>query len=73
MIVGAVLFVRSRTAALQVDIATVAAAYPSTSVAMLNATGRVVAQRRASVSSKGTGRLEWLGVQEGQMVQARAT
>ncbi len=36
---------------------------------MLNATGRVVAQRRASVSSKGTGRLEWLGVQEGQMVR----
>ena len=69
VIVGAVLFVRSRTAALQVDIATVAAAYPSTSVAMLNATGRVVPQRRASVASKGTGRLEWLGVQEGQMVR----
>jgi RND family efflux transporter MFP subunit len=36
---------------------------------VLNATGRVVAARRASVSSKGTGRLEWLGVQEGQMVK----
>jgi RND family efflux transporter MFP subunit len=36
---------------------------------VLNATGRVVAARRASVSSKGTGRLEWLGVQEGQRVQ----
>ena len=28
----------------------------------------MVAARRASVSSKGTGRLEWLGVQEGQRV-----
>jgi HlyD family secretion protein len=62
-------FVRSRSAALPVEFATVAAAYPSTSISMLNATGRVVAQRRASVSSKGTGRLEWLGVQEGQMVK----
>jgi RND family efflux transporter MFP subunit len=62
-------FVRSRSSALPVEFATVAAAYPSTSISMLNATGRVVAQRRASVSSKGTGRLEWLGVQEGQMVK----
>jgi len=62
-------FVRGRSAAIPVDFATVAAAYPSASVAVLNATGRVVAQRRASVSSKGTGRLEWLGVQEGQMVK----
>jgi len=42
---------------------------PVVLVAVLNATGRVVAQRRASVSIKGTGRLEWLGVSEGQMVQ----
>jgi RND family efflux transporter MFP subunit len=62
------LFGRARTAPLAVEFATVAAAYPSTAVATLNATGRVVAQRRASVSSKGTGRLEWLGVQEGQQV-----
>ncbi|MEG1969194.1 MAG: efflux RND transporter periplasmic adaptor subunit [Burkholderiaceae bacterium] len=47
----------------------VAAAYPSASIATLNATGRVVAARRASVSSKATGRLEWLGVQEGQRVK----
>jgi RND family efflux transporter MFP subunit len=65
----AALVVRGRQAAMSVDMATVASAYPSTSVALLNATGRVVAARRASVSSKGTGRLEWLGVQEGQMVK----
>ena len=62
------LFVGRRNAPQAVEIATVAAAYPSASVAALNATGRVVAARRASVSSKGTGRLEWLGVQEGQRV-----
>jgi len=51
-----------------VEIATVASAYPSQAIAVLNATGRVVAARRASVSSKATGKLEWLGVQEGQRV-----
>jgi RND family efflux transporter MFP subunit len=70
LLLALALFVRARTAPLPVEFATVAAAYPSTAVAALNATGRVVAQRRASVSSKGTGRLEWLGVQEGQMVNA---
>ena len=62
------LAINRRNAPHAVEIATVAAAYPSASVAALNATGRVVAARRASVSSKGTGRLEWLGVQEGQRV-----
>lgn len=52
-----------------VEIGSVTAAWPSQAVTVLNATGRVVAARRASVSSKGTGRLEWLGVQEGQRVQ----
>ena len=65
---AAALFINRRNAPQAVEIATVAAAYPSTSVSVLNATGRVVAARRASVSSKGTGRLEWLGVQEGQRV-----
>jgi RND family efflux transporter MFP subunit len=69
VIAAAAFVIRSRGAAQPVEFATVAAAYPSAAVAMLNATGRVVAQRRASVSSKGTGRLEWLGVQEGQMVK----
>ena len=62
------LFIGRRNAPQSVEIATVAAAYPSASISSLNATGRVVAARRASVSSKGTGRLEWLGVQEGQRV-----
>ncbi len=61
-------FVAQRGRAPAVEIGTVAAVYPSQSIAILNATGRVVAARRASVSSKATGRLEWLGVQEGQRV-----
>jgi RND family efflux transporter MFP subunit len=35
---------------------------------VLSATGYVVAERKASVASKGTGRLEWLGVEEGDTV-----
>jgi HlyD family secretion protein len=66
---AAALALRGRGAPVPVDVATVAAAYPSASIAVLNATGRVVAAKRASVSSKGTGRLEWLGVQEGQRVK----
>jgi RND family efflux transporter MFP subunit len=52
-----------------VELGTVAAAYPSQAVAVLSATGHVAAATHASVSSKGTGRLEWLGVQEGQHVR----
>jgi HlyD family secretion protein len=36
---------------------------------LLNATGRVAAWRKAAVSTKATGRLEWLGVQEGTRVK----
>ncbi len=43
-------------------------AFPSQEFSLLNATGYVVAQRKASVASKGTGRLEWLGVVEGTRV-----
>ena len=68
VIAAVALFISRRNAPQSVEFATVAAAYPSASVSVLNATGRVVAARRASVSSKGTGRLEWLGVQEGQRV-----
>ena len=52
----------------RVELGTVAAAYPSQGISVLSASGHVSAATRASVSSKGTGRLEWLGVQEGQRV-----
>src|SRR5262245_33870962 len=43
--------------------------YPSQQFVVLNATGYVVAQRKAAISSKATGRLEWLGVAEGSRVK----
>ena len=52
-----------------VETAAVTTAYPSQAVTVLNATGYVVAQRKAAVSSKATGRLEWLGVMEGSRVR----
>jgi HlyD family secretion protein len=42
---------------------------PSESDAVLSASGYVVAQRKASVASKGTGRLVYLGVVEGDKVK----
>jgi RND family efflux transporter MFP subunit len=69
VVAGATVGALQRARPLAVEIGTVVAAYPSQSIAVLNATGRVVAARRASVSSKATGRLEWLGVQEGQRVK----
>lgn len=47
----------------------VVTAYPSQQFVILNATGYVVAQRKAAVASKATGRLEWLGVAEGSRVK----
>jgi len=52
-----------------VETVTVAQAYPSQNYTLLNATGYVVAQRKAAVGSKATGRLEWLGVLEGSPVK----
>ena len=47
----------------------VLAAYPSQQYAELTASGYVVAQRRAAVASKGTGRLIELRVREGSVVK----
>ena len=44
--------------------------YPSQQFVVLNATGYVVAQRKAAIASKASGRLEWLGVAEGSRVKA---
>jgi RND family efflux transporter MFP subunit len=56
--------------AVQVELGTAAQTYPSQAYTILNATGYVVAQRKAAVASKATGRLEWLGVREGSEVRA---
>ena len=55
--------------AVPVQITTVTWVYPSQTMAEFNASGYVVAQRRASVASKATGRLERLAVQEGSQVR----
>jgi HlyD family secretion protein len=69
-VLGAVaVFVLQRESALAVDTVTVTQAYPSQAHTQLNATGYVVAQRKAAVASKATGRLEWLGVREGSVVK----
>jgi RND family efflux transporter MFP subunit len=67
-IAASVVYWRS-TAPLPVETYTVATAYPSQAYTLLNATGYVVAQRKAAVASKATGRLEWLGVREGSSVR----
>ena len=55
---------------MEVESGVVVSAYPSQSLTSLNATARVTAQRKAAVSTKATGRLEFLGVQEGSVVKA---
>lgn len=52
-----------------VETVNVSLSYPSQRETVLNATGYAVAQRKASLSSKATGRLEWLGVLEGSRVK----
>lgn len=57
----------SRT--VEIETATVTLQYPSSSFTLLNASGYVVAQRKAALAAKATGRLEWLGVEEGSRVK----
>lgn len=69
LLVAALLVVRSMTAPVEVETATASTGYRSQNFTLLNATGYVVAQRKAAVASKATGRLEWLGVREGSVVR----
>lgn len=72
LVVGAptALVVRRANAPIEVELGTVTTAFPTQGFTLLNATGRVVAARKAAVSTKATGRLEYLGVQEGSVVKA---
>jgi RND family efflux transporter MFP subunit len=70
LIVGGVLLYQSIfTPALEVKLATVTWTSPAQTNAVLTASGYVVAQRKAAVASKGTGRLVYLGVVEGDRVK----
>jgi HlyD family secretion protein len=69
LVAAAVVYYRLAAAPSEVETVAVTMAYPSQSFTVLNATGYVVAQRKAAVASKATGRLIWLGVQEGSRVR----
>jgi len=56
--------------AVSVQTTPIVTTYPSQQFVVLNSTGYVVAQRKAAISSKASGRLEWLGVAEGTRVKA---
>jgi RND family efflux transporter MFP subunit len=60
----------TRPKVFEVRTASVVTSTPSQQYVVLNATGYVVAQRKAAIASKATGRLEWLGVAEGSRVKA---
>ncbi|MHB8772816.1 MAG: efflux RND transporter periplasmic adaptor subunit [Syntrophales bacterium] len=55
--------------AVSVDVTTVSQVYPSQTLSLLNASGYIVAQRKAAVASKVTGRLIALTVEEGSRVR----
>jgi RND family efflux transporter MFP subunit len=57
------------TPALKVQATRVQSIYPSQTFTLLNASGYVVAQRKAAVASKITGRLVFLAVEEGNRVK----
>jgi RND family efflux transporter MFP subunit len=57
------------SASVPVEVTSVSLAYPSQSLAQLQASGYVVAQRKAAVASKVTGRLIALMVEEGSPVK----
>ncbi|MDX1764449.1 MAG: efflux RND transporter periplasmic adaptor subunit [bacterium] len=58
------------TPAHEVELASVSMVFPSQTFTQLNASGYVVAQRKAAVASKVTGRLVDLTVEEGNQVKA---
>jgi len=56
--------------AIEVEATTVGEVYPSQALTLLNASGYVVAQRKAAVASKVTGRLISITVEEGDKVKS---
>ena len=66
---GYVLLRGSFTPTPEIEVATASLTFPSQANAVLTASGYVVAQRKAAVASKGTGRLVYLGVVEGDHVR----
>lgn len=64
--VAVLVFSRGRPVA--IETVSVTQFFPTQSFTVLNSSGYIVAQRKAAVASKTTGRLEWIGVEEGSRV-----
>ncbi len=69
VVLGAAAFLSSLSQGPTVQSTSVVTLFPSQALSTLNASGYVVAQRKAAVSTKAQGRLEWLGVTEGSRVR----
>lgn len=69
LLAGAVLYWTLSPRTYVVEAATVSLAYPSRTVTTLTASGYIVAQRKASLATKATAQLVWLGVEEGSRVK----
>ncbi len=69
VVVGYLLIASAISPAVEVQLTSVNYSSPSQANAVLTASGYVVAQRKAAVASKATGRLEYLGVVEGDKVK----
>jgi HlyD family secretion protein len=67
--VGFIVLKRWLSPAAEVQVTTVSLTSPAQADAVLTASGYVVARRKAAVASKGTGRLVFLGVEEGDKVK----
>ena len=69
LVLGLVLLRSWFSPAIEVQVVTASLTSPSQVNAVLTASGYVVARRKAAVASKGTGRLVFLGVEEGDKVK----
>ena len=69
LIIGALYGLGVIAPAITVDVTTVSRIYPAQSLSLLNASGYIVAQRKAAVASKVTGRLIAMSVEEGSRVR----
>lgn len=69
ILIALTLFFFNYSKVVTVSTVKVSITHPSQSLTVLNAAGYVVAQRKAALASKTTGRLIWLGVEEGSYVK----
>jgi len=70
VVAAAAAFTAFRNRSVTIETTSVSLFYPTQAFTLLNSSGYVVAQRKAAVASKTTGRMEWIGVEEGSRVTA---